>query len=589
MAATWNLLRQPRFGPLLFCLLFAGACNRTSVSSVATTATAGSSSDVELFHDVTAETGINFTYQNGEESKRLAILETLGGGVGLLDYDGDGLLDVFVTGGGYFEGKSVQGHSSRLFKNLGRWRFRDVTREAGLDQPCFYTHGCAVADYDRDGWPDLLVTGYGRLALYHNEPDGKGGRRFVEVTQQAGLTDALWSTSAAWADLDGDGYPDLYVCHYVNWSFKNNPLCLGLDLVARDVCPPANFQALPHKLYRNNGNGTFTDVSQQAGLHVTDADKNFGKGLGVIALDANGDGRPDIYVANDTTGNFLYLNRTRTSTQGGSVISLQDVGATSGVARDDQGSANGSMGLAAADYDGSGKPSLWVTNYDNELPALYRWQATGERGDPLFAHSTNAAGIAVVGRSNVGWGTGFVDVENRGWEDLVFVNGHTNHFLKGNAPRQQRAFLLRNWRDGRFNDISSEAGNYFRSLHSGRGIALGDLDNDGRLDMVISHLNEPVVVLRNEAARENHWLGLELTGRGHRCIVGARLTLEVPGRRLTRFAVGGGSYLSANDARFVFGLGKETQAGRLTVHWPWGRSQHWDNLAVDRYWRLTED
>ncbi|HEV3117921.1 MAG TPA: VCBS repeat-containing protein, partial [Gemmataceae bacterium] len=310
-----------------------------------------------LFSDVTAESGIQFTYRNGEEADHFAILETVGGGVALLDYDGDGLLDVVVTAGGYFEGKAIRGYGCKLFKNLGNFHFREVTKEAGLDQPQFYTHGCAVADYDRDGWPDLLVTGWGRLALYHNEADGKGGRHFVDVTKAAGLTDDLWSTSAAWGDLDGDGFPDLYVCHYVNWSFANHPRCIGLDLVARDVCPPANFSALPHKLYRNNGNGTFTDVSAQAGLHVNDADKNFGKGMGVIVADLNGDGWPDIYVANDTSGNFLYLNRTRPAHQGGA-IKLEDVAVPSGAGRDEAGTPNGSMGLAIADYNGSGRPSL---------------------------------------------------------------------------------------------------------------------------------------------------------------------------------------------------------------------------------------
>src|SRR5205807_2746350 len=286
------------------------------------------------FRDMTPTSGLEFTYRNGVEADQFTILESLGGGVALIDYDGDGLLDVFVTGGGYFEGKEIRGHSCKLYKNLGNWRFRDVTRDAGLDQPAFYTPGCAVADYDRDGWPDLLVTGWGRVALYHNEPvdpnDPRNGRRFVEVTARAGLHDASWSTSAAWADLDGDGYPDLYVCHYVDWSFAKHPRCIGLDLVARDVCPPANFNALPHKLYRNNGNGTFTDISGPAGLHTNDADKNFGKGMGVVVADLNGDGRPDIYVANDTSGNFLYLNRTRPAQQGTGVIKLEDVAVLSG-------------------------------------------------------------------------------------------------------------------------------------------------------------------------------------------------------------------------------------------------------------------
>src|SRR5262245_18501003 len=293
------------------------------------------------FEDVTPGSGLAFTHRNGEEAGHATILESLGGGVALLDYDGDFLLDVFLTGGGYFDGpdkKVIKGHSCKLYKNLGGFKFKDVTAEVGLDsladgEPWFYTHGCAVADYDNDGWPDLLVTGYGRLALCHNVPDGKGGRRFEEVTRQAGLTDSLWSTSAAWADLDGDGLPDLYVCHYVNWSWENNPPCKDFrDQKLPDVCSPKVFLGLPDALYHNNGDGTFTEVSAEAGLRVprpdaayarlthlshearewlrrADREKDYGKGLGVLIADLDDDGRPDIYVANDTSGNFLYLNR----------------------------------------------------------------------------------------------------------------------------------------------------------------------------------------------------------------------------------------------------------------------------------------
>jgi hypothetical protein len=526
-----------------------------------------------LFEDVTAASGVASTYRNGEEAGFYAILESLGGGVALLDYDGDGLLDVFVTGGGRLDGRRIRGYPSKLYKNLGGWRFRDVTAEAGLDGPLFYTHGCAVADYDRDGWPDLLVTGWGRLALYHNEPDGHGGRRFVEVTRKAGLTDTLWSSSAAWADLDGDGFPDLYICHYVNWSFQNDPACSSGT--QRDVCPPKSFAALPHILYRNNGDGTFTDVSSEAGL------RRDGKGLGVVAVDVNGDGKPDLWVANDTVDKFLYLNE---STSGH--IRLREVGLAVGVARDDQGAANGSMGMDAADYDGSGRPALWVTNYQHELHALY-----ANLGNGRFLYSTPVSGIGFLGRSFVGFGTGFLDVDNDGWEDLVIANGHVLHHPPGGNLRQ-RPVLLRNQGRGRFADVSGQGGTYFRADHIGRGLAVGDLDNDGWPDVVISHQNEPVVLLRNVAAefagRGRQWLGVELVGRRHRDVVGARLTVEAGGRRLTRFARGGGSYLSSRDPRHLIGLGEADRVGRVTVDWPSGETQHWDGLAVDRYWRLIE-
>jgi hypothetical protein len=549
-----------------------------------------------LFNDMTAVSGIDHTFRNGWAGDSFAILDSLGGGVALIDYDGDGLLDIFVTGGGYFDGpdkKQIKGYPCKLYKNLGNWKFKDVTREVGLDQPLFYSHGAAVADYDRDGWPDLLVTGYGRLALYHNvaDPKAPGGRRFVEVTKEAGLLgEHFWSSSAAFADFDGDGFPDLYVCQYVNWSFQNDPVCRGGQGVPRDICPPKQFQSRPHALYRNDGKGHFVNVTKEAGIRVEREDKDYGKGLGVIVLDVNGDGKPDIYVANDTSGNFLYINR---STPGH--IHFDDVGMEWGVAVDDHTVTNGSMGVDAADYNGTGWPSLWVTNYEKENHALYRndGQVAGRPGQVNFQFSTQEAGIARFGQPYIGFGTGFVDLDNHGWEDLFISNGHVNRFPRSTGLRQP-ALLLRN-DDGphgqrQFNNVSAQGGSYFQTLHCGRGVAIGDLDNDGLPDLVISHLNDPVSVLRNEAHAGNHWLGVELLGRDRRDVVGARLTLEVAGRKLTRFAKGGGSYLSANDPRQLFGLGSTDKVGRLTVEWPSGepRRQHWDSLPIDRYWRLAQ-
>jgi hypothetical protein len=534
-----------------------------------------------FFRDVTADSGVRAGYHNGEEAGYYTILESLGGGIGLLDYDGDGLLDLFVPGGGSFEGQAIRGRPGRLFRNLGGFKFRDVTAAAGLDQAPFYTHGCAVADYDRDGWPDLLVTGYARLALYHNEPDGRGGRHFVEVTRRARLADDLWSTSAAWADLDGDGWPDLYVCHYVDWSLTaNHPRCRAYN-GQRDICPPGTFTALPHRLYRNNGDGTFADVSKAAGLRVEHPRKDFGRGLGVLAIDVNGDGKPDLYVANDESDKLMYLNRSRPGT-----ILLEEVGLYSGVARDHLGAPNGSMGVAAADYDGCGRPSLWVTNFEGELHGLYHNDC--REGRVSFHFSTPASGIAGLGMTYVGWGTGFFDLDHDGREHLFFTNGHPNHHPRGGGERPQRPVLLRNVGGGHFEPITPWGGPYFHQEHNGRGVAFGDLDNDGRTDLVVSHLNGPVVLLRNEAHTSNHWLGIALAGRGRRDVVGARLTLEVAGRRLTRFAQGGGSYLSSGDQRHVFGLGPADRVGRLTVAWPGGREEHWDGLAVDRYHRLEE-
>jgi hypothetical protein len=551
-----------------------------------------------FFQDVTAAAGIDHTYRNGWDADSYAILDSLGGGVALIDYDGDGLLDIFIPGGGTFTGpgkKQIQGHPAKLYRNLGNWKFQDVTKEVGLDQPVFYTHGAAVADYDRDGWPDLLVTGYGRLALYRNvaDPKAPGGRRFVEVTKEAGLLDGghFWGSSAAFADFDGDGFPDLYVCQYVNWSFANDPKCKGPPGFEWEVCPPKQFQSMPHRLYRNDGKGHFVDVTREAGIRVPPRDdKDYGKGLGVIAVDVNGDGKPDIYVANDTTNNFLYINR---STPGH--LRFDEVGMEWGVAVDDHTVPNGSMGVDAADWNGSGWPSLWVTNYENENHALYRndGPVQGHPGQVIFQFATQEAGIARFGQPYIGFGTAFLDLDNHGWEDLFISNGHVNRHPVSTGIRQP-ALLLRNDVGTRgqrlFDNVSARGGSYFKATHCGRGIAVGDLDNDGRPDLVISHLNDPVAVLRNVAPGGNHWLGIELARPDHADLVGTRLTLKVGGRTLTRFAKGGGSYLSANDPRLLFGLGSADQVGELTVEWPSGKPQtfHWDKLPIDRYWRLVQ-
>ncbi len=652
-SSSFSLRRRAQAALVGGLLLLGAACN----SGVSPPPPASSPPHTEeakqnLFRDVTAESGVNHTYKNGEwqdpKKDHYAIPESLGGGGAAIDFDGDGLLDLFICGGGYYDrtheefmkDKSklpgMHGHPWKLYKNLGNFKFKDVTHEVGLDQLAdgkefFYSHGVAVCDYDRDGWPDLLITGWHRMALFHNESDGKGGRRFVDVTKQVGLPEGLWTTSAAWADLDGDGWPDLYVCQYVDWNFAtNHPVDCTYDGTTRDVCPPKKFTALPHHVFRNVGGRQFVDVSLEAGIRMprTDAQykafeerirayyetdhpelpsakreervaqwlkrlkiaqdqKEFGKGLGVIAADLNGDGRPDIYVCNDTVDNFLYMNRSRPGR-----ILLEEIGLETGTARDNKGQPNGSMGCAVGDFNHSGKASIWVTNYEAELHALY--QNDCNAGREFFQFATESTGIAAIGQAYVGWGTSFLDLFHTGWEDIFISNGHAIRHPTGKAKRAQKPVLLHNLGKNengrvRFKEITDQGGPYFRDVHQGRGVVFADFDNDGRIDLVLVHLSQPVAVLRNEADTQgNHWLGIELAGKDHADVVGARIELNTAEGTQTRFASGGGSYASSGDRRLVFGLGKSTKVDSVTITWPNGQKQTWQGLAVDRYWRLVE-
>ena len=588
---------------LLGLLLLTGCGKPAPVVTLAEAPAATEVAGPPLFEDVTAGSGIDFTYRNGEEANNYAIIESLGGGVALLDYDNDGLPDLFFVGGGHFEGKKVLGNRCRLYRNLGGFKFSDVSAATGLDAELQYSNGASAFDYDNDGWTDLLVSGYQRLVLLHNESDGKGGRKFVDVTEKSGLSsDKLWSTSTAWGDLNGDGFADIYVSHYGNWGFEGtgpdgkpyrHPTDCNYDSVTRDVCQPAKFTQLPHSVFLNNGNGTFTDISNQARIKLEPKTRaiermplrNDGHGIGVVMADVNLDGRPDVYVANDTDDNFLYHNRAAQYGRGAE-ISLEEIGLIAGVARDDRGSANGSMGLGVSDFDHSGKASLIVTNYESELPALYQ-NRTAKPESIRFSYATQSVGLGNLNGSYVSWGTGFADFDLNGWDDLHIVNGHAiRHPHK--ADRKQKPALILN-EGGKFKIQSQRGGRFFATAHNTRGSCIGDLDNDGRPDLVIVRHNEPMVILKNIAPLEGkHWIGLALRGKNQRDLVGSRVVIETKLGTQTKFIKGGASYGSTDDSRVLLGLAGDDQILKATVHWSHGTAQEIPGLTVDAYHLITE-
>ncbi len=533
------------------------------------------------FRDAAKELGVSAIYHNGRESQNYAILESLGGGVGLFDYDLDGSIDVFFPGGGAFTAsKTIEGRKSTFFRNQGessgrlKGKFVEIGELARVAQAPFYSHGCAAADFDNDGFTDLLLTGYGGLQLFKNQGDGT----FQEVHTSAGLLDNAWSSSAGWGDLNGDGSLDLYVAHYVNWSFEHDPIC-NADGGRRDVCPPRAFDGLTDIVYFSNGDGTFRDATQAAGL------KPEGKGLGVLLADVDLDRDLDIYVANDTTENFLYLND-------GSGR-LEESALQSGVAVDQEGMPNGSMGVAIADFDGDGLPDIWVTNFEKETFALYR-----NEGDAQFIHASRESGVTAIGSLFVGFGTAAGDLDLDGDEDIVVANGHVIYFPSQGTDRQL-PILLENLSKGEFRRALLSPDSYFSTPHLARGLALGDIDNDGDLDVVVAHTNEPAAVVLNETPRHhasshqhadgNHWVSLQLVGtRCNRSAIGARVVLHTTRGDQTRQVSGGGSYLSQGDSRMVFGIPAGATLTGATVIWPTGPDQVPTDLQVDHMTVVVE-
>ncbi|MDB5335607.1 MAG: repeat protein, partial [Planctomycetaceae bacterium] len=428
----------------------------------------------DWFEDVTPTTGVNFTYRTGRETLTYSMVESFGGGVALFDFDNDGDTDVLVTGGGQIsQAFEIRGRAPGLFRNDGNWNFVDVTAEAGLSQANDYSHGITVGDFNADGFSDLYFTCYGHSHLYQN--DGAGW--FHEVTVEAKLELDGWRTAATWADVDRDGWPDLYVCGYVEWQPDPKRFCGDAKQQIRDVCMPRDLPATSDRLFRNRGDGTFQDISATAGL------RSGGKGLGVVAADIDRNGWIDFYVANDVEDNFLYL--------GGPGGKLEEVGAHRGVSGNEYGIPEGSMGVDFADVNGDGFGDLFVTNYEQEDNSLYRNDGTGN-----FNHATVAMGLGGSNRPWVGFGTGFVDFDSDGWLDLFVMNGHVTYHVRTSAF-EQPALLYRNLSGQRLQDISERGGPWFSVPHVARGAATGDLDHDGAPDLVVVQQDAPIAILRN--------------------------------------------------------------------------------------------
>ncbi|QDT96369.1 FG-GAP repeat protein [Gimesia aquarii] len=516
------------------------------------------------FVDVTDSLGVDFKYQNDEQAKHYTILESIGGGVAIWDFDLNGHEDLFFPGGGTFlKGKKIVGSPSVLFSQMSAGRFENASLNSKIAPSRFYSHGCTVADFDNDGFPDIVVTGYGGILCWHNSGDGT----FEEISQQSGLIDPSWSTSAGWGDLNGDGYLDLYLAHYVDWTFENHPLCADSS-GRKDVCPPRRFTGLDDRVFFSNADGTFRDATQEAGLVSN------GKGLGVVLGDVDNDSDLDVYVANDTTNNFLYLNDGEGK--------FQEAALVRGVAVDDEATANGSMGVDLGDFNQDGLPDIWVANYESEAFALYKNIGNGQ-----FLYASRETGVSAIGDIFVGFGTQFGDFDSDGDEDLVVANGHVIHFPKHTTVRQQ-PLILEN-RSSQFSRLKFEEANYLSQLHYGRGVAIGDLDNDGDLDLVFANCNERSAILENQSKARSQWVKIRLIGtESNRDAIGARLVFHTDQGDISRFIKGGGSYLSQSSYVVHCGFPKEARVNGVTIFWPSGRTQTHSPIQQNHSFTLIE-
>ena len=524
--------------------------------------------------DITASTGIHFNHLASPEKKY--IVESMSGGVALIDYDGDGWPDIYFTNAPdvamQLAGKKAR---SALFHNNHDGTFTDVTDKAGVGYPC-WAMGAAVGDYNNDGWPDLLVTCFNGVVLYRNNGDGT----FTDVTKQTGLDkDYGWATGAAFGDYDGDGWADLFVPHYAKISLSDLPKFGSLITCQyhgiRVQCGPRGLPGYPDALYHNNGDGTFTNVAQQAGV----ADAQGLLGLGAIWSDLDNNGRLDLFVSNDSGPNYFYRNNGNGT--------FTEIGYDSGVALSQDGNEQANMGIAAGDYNHTGRESLFVSHFSEDYGTLWR-----NEGNWSFTDVSYAAGIAHSTWPYVGWGDAFVDLDNSGWPDLFLVNGHvypqvdSAHLL---SKYREPKLLFQNQRDGTFKDVSKLAGEAIQIPQVSRGLAVGDLFNDGREDLVIENLEGGPMILRPESAPRNHWISFQFAGtKSNRLALNTRVHVFAGDLAQMDEVRSGGSYMSQNDLRLHFGLGEHRQADRVEITWPAGESETFTNLAADRFYCLKE-
>ncbi len=499
----------------------------------------------------------------------------MGAGVLLLDYDRDGWLDIYFTNGPTVE-EALKGQKARgaLYHNNHDGTFTDVTDKAGVGTPC-YAMGGAVADYNNDGWPDMYITCYGGNVLYRNNGDGT----FTDVTKAAGVADGRWSTGAAFADYDGDGFVDLMVSNYVDLDIHHLPV-FGSGTTCRfmgvDVqCGPRGLKGAGDSLFHNNGDGTFSDVSKKGGVD----DPNGFYGLGISWSDFDNTGRPDIYVANDSMAAFLYRNDGNGK--------FTDIGLESGTALGEDGHEQAGMGVAVGDYLHTGRPSLAVTDFAMDNTALYR-----NDGKRDFQDVSYSSGIGLPSVPLVKWGIAFVDLDNDGWLDLVTVAGHVypqaDHLPSGARYREPKLVQF-NQGDGTFCDASDQAGRAIQEPRVSRGLAVGDLFNDGNVDLVVEDLTGSPMILRNPGIPGRHWVSFELAGtKSNRLAIGARLKIVAGGMTQTDEIHSGGSYLSQSDLRVHFGLGKATKIDSLEIRWPSGKVETIKDLDADKFYSVLE-